>query len=74
MPIYRVKQDYNHGKWIKDHPNPIVEVRAANEQEAAETVCGMKLRDKGSAAQYCAQVWPLGGARQPHEIAHFYLI
>jgi hypothetical protein len=72
MTVFRVKVDYVGGKWAKDHPCPIVEVLAFNAKEAAEFACGMALRNKGRACQYRAQVWPLGGVRHAHEIAHFY--
>jgi phosphoglycerate dehydrogenase-like enzyme len=72
MTVFRVKVDYVRGKWLKNHPYPVVEVLASNAKEAAELVCGMALRDKGRACEYRAQVWPLGGVRQAHEIAHFY--
>jgi hypothetical protein len=74
MAIFRVKVDYDHGKHIPDCPQPIVEVLAANAQEAAELACGVPLRRTGRAGQYRAQVWPLGGVRHAHEISHFYLL
>jgi hypothetical protein len=72
MTAYKVKVDYFGGRWVKDHPHPVVEVLAGNAKEAAESACGMALRTKGRAAQYCAQVWPLGGVRHAHQIAPFY--
>lgn len=72
MTVFRVKLDYVDGKWIKNHPHPIVEVRTATAKEAAELACGAILRSKGPAGEYRAQVWPLGGVRNPHQIAHFY--
>jgi hypothetical protein len=26
MSIYKVKRDYERGMWVKDHPDPVVEV------------------------------------------------
>jgi hypothetical protein len=72
MQLFRVKRDYDGGKWVKNHPHPVVEVFAASAREAAELVCGGSLRDKGRACEYRAQVWPLGGVRYANEIAHFY--
>jgi hypothetical protein len=74
MTIFKVKVDYAGGKWVKDHPHPVVEVLASNPKEAAELACGTVLRDKGKACEYRAQVWPLGGVRYAHEIAHFYSV
>jgi len=34
MTVFKVKVDYDCGKWIKEHPRPIVEVLAANGVEA----------------------------------------
>jgi hypothetical protein len=72
MPVFNVKVDYDCGKWVKDHPRPVVEVLAASAKDAAELVCGVELRSKGHANEYRAQVWPLGGVRHAHQIAHFY--
>jgi hypothetical protein len=72
LSIYRVKHDYDNGIWIKDHPNPVVEVRAANPDEAVKQVFGKQLSRKGRLGQYCAQVWPLGGVQRAKEITHFY--
>jgi hypothetical protein len=72
MAIFKVKVDYAGGKWVPDHPQPIIEVRAANAREAAEFACGVPLRQGARADQYRAQVWPLGGVRHAHEISHFY--
>lgn len=72
MQTFRVKHDYERGKWIKNYPVPVIEIRAPSAQEAAERVCGTRLRTKGHAGQYRAKVWPLGGVRRGHEIAHFY--
>ena len=58
MTVFKVKVDYDCGKWIKEHPRPIVEVLAANAKEAAEIACGTKLRSEGHATEYRAQVWP----------------
>jgi hypothetical protein len=69
MKTFRVKLDYVDGKWIKNHPRPVVEVLAATAKEAAELACGETLRSKG---RYRAQVWPLGGVRHAHQISHFY--
>jgi hypothetical protein len=74
MSIYKVKRDYERGIWVKDHPNPVVEVRAANPEEAARLVLGRELRRKGRRDQYCAQVWPLGGVQRAGEIAPFYSV
>jgi hypothetical protein len=74
MSIYKVKRDYEGGMWVKDHPNPVVEVRAANADEAAKLVLGKELHRKGTQDQYCAQAWPLGGVRRADEIAHFYSV
>ena len=72
MKMFRVKVDYAGGKWVKNHPQPVVEVLASNAKEAAELACGATLRSKGRAGEYRAQVWPLGGVRHAHQIAHFY--
>jgi len=40
MSIFRVKRDYLNGMWIKNHPNPVVEVMAVDAKNAAEIVCG----------------------------------
>lgn len=72
MSIFRVQCDYLNGIWTKDHPHPVVEVLAATAKEAAELVCGMKLKTRGHAGQYSAKVWPVGGVRDAHQIAHFY--
>jgi hypothetical protein len=74
MNTYKVKRDYKCGIWVKDHPDPVVEVRAANADEAAKLVLGKDLRRKGHLNQYCAQVWPLGGVQRAKEIAHFYSV
>jgi hypothetical protein len=74
MGTYKVKRDYVGGVWVKDHPNPVVEVRAANADEAAKAVIGGELRRKGRRDRYCAQVWPLGGVRRAEEIGHFYTV
>jgi hypothetical protein len=73
MPIFNVKRDYDHGLWISNHPHPIVEIDAPDAKTAAEIVCGTELRSKGRAGEYRAQVWPLGGVRNAHQIEHFYL-
>jgi hypothetical protein len=52
MAIFRVKLDYDGGKWIKNHPHPIVEVFASDAQEAAELACGMPLRRAGRAERW----------------------
>jgi hypothetical protein len=57
MRYFRVKADYQSGMWLKDHPCPVIEVRAANAKEAAEFVCGASLQHKGRVDQYRAQVW-----------------
>src|SRR5262245_41868337 len=72
MQIFKVKVDYDRGKWVRNHPNPVVEVHAPGAREAAELACGMPLSESGNMHQYRAQVWPLGGVRYAHEIAHFY--
>jgi hypothetical protein len=72
MPNFNVKRDYDHGLWIADHPHPIVEIDAPDAKTAAEMVCGTELRENGQAGSYRAQVWPLGGVRYAHQIAHFY--
>ena len=72
MTVFRVKRDYLNGKWIENHPNPVIEVRASNAKEAAEFACGTTLKTRGHAGEYRAKVWPLGGVRYAHEIAHFY--
>ena len=73
MRRFRVKHDYgDDGKWIPDHPNPVVEVAAAHAREAAEKICGTALMTRGKLGKYRAQVWPVGGVRTPDEISHFY--
>jgi len=72
MSIFRVKRDYLNGMWIKNHPNPVVEVMAVDAKNAAEIVCGVPLKTRGHGGEYCAKVWPLGGVRHAHQIAHFY--
>ncbi len=72
MSIFKVKVDYAVGMWVKDHPHPVVEVPASNAKDAAEFVCGIRLKNTGSVYEYRAQVWPLGGVRRAHEISHFY--
>jgi hypothetical protein len=72
MSIYKVKRDYEGGIWVKNHPDPIVEVRASNPDEAVESVFGRRLSRRGRKEQYCAQVWPMGGVRHAHQIEHFY--
>ncbi len=74
MTIFKAKVDYAGGKSVKNHPRPVVEVRASNAKEAAELACGVALRDKGRACEYRAQVWPLGGVRYAHKVAHFYSV
>ena len=71
MAIFKVKVDYADGKWVKNHPRPVVEVCACNAKEAAQLALGETLTDtKGP--EYRAQVWPLGGVRRADEITHFY--
>lgn len=74
MKTFRVKLDYVDGKWVKNHPRPVVEVLAATAKEAAELACGETLRSKGRAGEYRAQVWPFGGVRHAHQISHFYSV
>ncbi len=72
MTLFRVKVDYEHGKWIKNHSRPVVDVLASDAKEAAEFACGTKLLNRGRPNQYRAQVWPSGGVRNAREIAHFF--
>jgi hypothetical protein len=72
MQFFRVKRDYDGGKWIKAHFHPVVEVRATTAKEAAELVCGVSLREKGRPGEYRAQVWPSGGVQHARQISHFY--
>jgi len=69
-----VRIAYANGKWVKNHPHPVVEVVASNAKAAAELVCGVMLRNKGHLHEYRAQVWPVGGVRHAHEISHFYSV
>jgi hypothetical protein len=74
MQIFRVKHDYERGMWIENHPRPVIDILAANAKEAAERVCGTPLRNKGRPGEYRAKVWPFGGVKHAHEIAHFYSV
>jgi hypothetical protein len=72
MRIFRVQCDYENGRWVTDHPQPVVEVHATGPKEAAERVCAAPLRNNGRHGELRAKVWPLGGVRRSHEILHFY--
>jgi hypothetical protein len=72
MQIFRVKHDYNLGLWVKDHPEPTIDVCAGSAKEAAERACGTPLRNEGRPGEYRAKVWPSGGVRRATEISHFY--
>jgi hypothetical protein len=74
MRIFRVKRDYERGIWLKDHPNPVIDICAGSAQDAAERVCGTTLRNRGRADEYRAKVWPLGGVRLAREIEHYYSV
>lgn len=72
MPKFKVKHDYDHGRWISNHPHAVVEIDAPDAKTAAEKVCGIALRESGQKGNYRAQVWPFGGVRHSHQISHFY--
>jgi hypothetical protein len=73
MNYYRVKSDYVRGLWDANHRGPsVVTVRAMNAEVAAMRVCGGPPRKRGKPCDYRAQVWPLGGVRDPNQIEHFY--
>ncbi len=66
MPRFKVKC-YKAAKWdgIKPH-----DIKAQDEQEAAERVCGGPLIEGGKPGQLRAQVWP---ASKPSARKMFYI-
>jgi hypothetical protein len=74
MKVLRVKIDYDHAKWIKELPRPIVEARASDANEAAELASGVRPQTKRHACEHQAQSWPLDDLRRAHEIAHLYAV
>jgi hypothetical protein len=72
--LLQVKSDYVRGLWDANHRGPaVVTVRAMNAEEAAMLVYGGPLRKRGKPCEHRAQVWPLGGVRDPSQIEHFYI-
>jgi hypothetical protein len=90
MKAIKVRIDFDHGKWSKEQPSPIVEDRAADAGEgrvadahdAAELASGVppQTEDRpyqegeGRDREDRAPLSPLDGLRRAHEIAHLYAV
>ncbi len=68
MPRFKVKcYDYEAAKWDGIEPH---DIKAQDEQEAAERVCGGPLIEEGKPGQLRAQVW---SASMPSARKMFYI-
>jgi hypothetical protein len=90
MKAIKVRIDFDHGKWSKEQPSPIVEDRAAdagegrpadaNDAAALASDAPPQTEDSaceetdGRAREDGAPVPPLEGLRRAHEIAHLYAV
>jgi hypothetical protein len=90
MKAIRVRIDFDHGKWSKEQPSPVVEERAAdavegraadaNEPAALASSVPPQTEDpaceetEDRTREDRAPVSPVDGLRRAHEIAHLYAV